>query len=99
MIAEMIDFISIISLTAASIVFLFIFLKYYKGMKAPPFWIYVFGGFFLITLVNVLAAFPRLANDLILRVIRLFGHLLFLVGVLELLKTYRSRIKFDKKQT
>jgi hypothetical protein len=66
MIAEIIDSISIICLTVASVIFFFIILKYYRGMKAPPFWIYVFGGFLLITLVNVLGVFPRLANDLIL---------------------------------
>lgn len=94
---QIVDLFSVLSLLTASFLFFYILLKYYKGMKTPPFWIYVFAGFLFITFVNILGSTPFKVNELVLRSIRLIGHLLFLMGIIKLLKTYSARIKFDKK--
>ena len=97
MIAEIIDLISVITFLAASAIFLYIIVKYYKGMKTPPFWIYVFAAFLLVTFVNVLDFVPKMIDEMILKIIKAVGYLLFLVGVLELFRSYKSRIKFDEE--
>jgi len=96
-IEQLVDLISILSLLTASSLFFYILVKYYRGMKTPPFWIYVFAGFIFITFASILGGATFKFNDMILRIIRLAGHLLFLIGVIKLLKTYSSKIKFDKK--
>lgn len=94
---QIIDSFSIMSLLTASFLFFYILIKYYKGMRTPPFWIYIFAGFLVITFVNILTTVWTMVGELILRIIILIGYLLFLIGVVELFKSYRSRIKFDKK--
>ena len=94
---QIIDMISVISLVVSSFIIFYILLKYYKGMKTPPFWIYAFAGFLFIAFVSILGNIPYKIDDLVLRILRLFGFLLFLFASIQLLKTYTTRIKFDTK--
>ncbi len=94
---QIIDSISIVSLFVASLLIIYVLVKYYRGMKTPPFWIYIAGGFLFLTFVSVLNTFSMKVDELALSVIRLAGHLLFLVGAVSLFRSYRSRINFDEK--
>lgn len=75
-------------------------LSRFKGMKTPPFWIYLFSGFFIITFHGVLNVvnisfqfFPAYAISLL----RLVGNLAVLMGVYKLYKTQSASIKFDQR--
>lgn len=96
---QIIDSISIASLLVASMLIIYVLAKYYKGMKTPPFWIYIASGFLFLTFVSVLNTFSMNVDEMVLSVINLVGHLLFLVGAVSLFKSYSSRIKFDKKSS
>ncbi len=96
-IEQIIDSISIISLFFASSLIIYVLAKYYKGMRTPPFWIYTAGGFLLITFVSVLDSFSMEVNGTVLGVIKMVGHVLFLVGAMVLFRSYSSRIKFDRR--
>ncbi len=97
MAGQIIDLISIISLFVASLLIFYVLAKYYRGMRTPPFWIYIAGGFILITLASVLTAASFKVDGIVLQTISMSGHLLFLVGAIALFRSYSSRIKFDKE--
>jgi hypothetical protein len=94
---QIIDMLSILSLVVSSFMLFYILLKYYKGMRTPPFWIYAFAAFLFIAFVSILGNIPFKIDDLILRILRLIGFLLFLFASIQLFKTYTTRIKFDTK--
>jgi hypothetical protein len=94
---QMLDLFSILSLLAASSLFLYIIVKYYRGMESPPFWIYTFAGFFFITFVNFLNTTQFIVNGLILSILKFIGYLLFFIGIFKLFRIYEAKIKFDKK--
>ncbi len=97
MAGQIIDLISIGSLLVASLLIFYVLAKYYRGMRTPPFWIYIAGGFLFLTFAGVLTTIPLKVDELVLGMIRLIGHLLFLVGAIALFRSYSSRIKFDKE--
>lgn len=96
-----IDIISIVLFVATIGIFFYLIIRYHRGMKTPPFWMYIIAGFIFITLRDVLVSaadiFPQ--NELVLSLIRFLGQLSMLIGVILLLKSFTSRIKFDKKQS
>ncbi len=83
-----------------STVFIFYMLaKYLRGMRTPPFWLYLLVGFVLITLHGVLTTFTvKELPEWISSVVRLGGNLAVLLGVYKLYRAYSSKIKFDREK-
>lgn len=95
----MVNFIDVVSmgfLLSASVLFTYILLKFYRGIKRPPFWIYIYAGYLLITLHGILISVPLEFDETIVSIVRLIGNLLMLIGVISLFRSFRSRIAFDK---
>lgn len=93
----LIDSVSIIVFFTATVFILYTMVKFLKGMKKPPFWVYLIGGFFLITLHGLLVTFNiKLFSDDAISLIRLIGNFAILVGVVKLYRSYSSRIKYDR---
>jgi uncharacterized membrane protein HdeD (DUF308 family) len=67
-------------------------------MKKPTFWVYFIMGFMFVALYGILQAIPQVTGQKIfLSSVKLLGTVIMFSGVIELLQSYRSRIKFDKK--
>lgn len=96
--STIIDVSSMILLLLSTAGLFYILVKYFKGMKKPPFWIYLIGGFMIMTFHTILIAYyPDILKPLITASIRFVASLFFLIGILILLRSYRTKIKFDKK--
>ena len=97
-----IDGASIMLFLAATGIILLTIMTRFKGMKKPPFWIYLFGGFLLITFHSVLSVFSSVADlsflpAFVMPAIRLLGNLAVFIGVYKLYRSQSSSIKFDKE--
>lgn len=92
---QIINLLSVISLVASSFILYYVLLKYYRGMKTPPFWLYAFTAFLFIAFASILENVVLNIDSLVLKILRLAGYLLFLVAAIKLFKIYNARIKFD----
>lgn len=82
---------------AATLLIFYNIIKFFKGMKKPPIWIYLLIGFILITLHGILSTlpievFPRTA----LALLRLSGNFAIFFGAFKLYRSYSAKIKYDK---
>ena len=73
----------------------------FRGMRKPPFWLYLFGGFLVITFHSVLAVFSFSFDSAFIpayfvSLIRLVGNILIFLGIYKLYKIQSSSIKFDR---
>ena len=92
------DLISMAFLIGISSGIFYVVLTYFKGMSKPPFWIYFIFGFVVVAFHGFLQVVPEISDQkLILSFIRLAGYGIMLGGVVHLIKSYTSMIKFDKK--
>lgn len=92
------DILSIIFLLGTISGFTYILLTYFKGMKKPTFWVYFIMGFIFVALYGVLQAIPQVTGQkILLSSVKLLGTAIMFLGIIQLLQSYRSRIKFDKK--
>ena len=90
------DWASIISVVGVASIFMYIILRYFKGMEKPPFWLYFVFGFVIVAFHGILLNIEQIKSQTYLSVVRLVGGLLMLYGAIQLLKSYTSSIKFDK---
>lgn len=91
------DVLSISFLMGSALCFLYILLVYFRGMETPPFWFYFFFGFIFVAFHGILQSVPQIAgHKLFLSSVRLLGYLIMFVGFMQLLRSYTSKIKFDK---
>lgn len=96
--STIIDVSSMILLLLATGGLFYILMKYFKGMKKPPFWLYFIAGFLIMTLHTVLIAYyPEAFTAIIISSVRFVASLTFLMGIVTLLRYYKMQIKFDKK--
>ena len=92
------DWGSIISVVGVASIFMYIIIVYFKGMEKPPFWLYFVFGFVIVVFHGVLLNIQQITQQVLyLSIVRLIGNLLMLYGALQLLKSYASKIKFDRK--
>lgn len=94
--------ISIILFLAATGLILLMILTRFKGMRKPPFWLYMFGGFLIITFHGVLTVFAvsyssSMLPAYVIPLIRLLGNILVFIGIYKVYKAHSSSIKFDKE--
>jgi len=93
-----IDWTSVVSVVAVASIFMYVILRYFKGMEKPPFWLYFIFGFVIITFHGIFLNIEQIAaKSLYLSIVRLVGSLIMLYGTIQLLLSYKSRIKFDKE--
>lgn len=91
------DWTSIISVVGIVSIFMYIIIVYFKGMEKPPFWLYFVFGFVIVAFHGILLNIQQLTQQvLFLSIVRLIGSLLMLYGTFQLLRSYTSKIKFDK---
>ncbi|MBI2085612.1 MAG: hypothetical protein HYT71_03815 [Candidatus Aenigmarchaeota archaeon] len=91
------DGLSIALLIGITAGFLYILVTYFKGMEKPPFWIYLMFGFVFVAANGILQATAQFADQkVLLSGVRFVGYLLVFVSVFQLLRSYNSKIKFDK---
>ena len=77
--------------------FIYIILAYFKGMDKPPFWLYLMLGFGFVAAHGILQASAQFAGQAVfLSGLKLAGYLLVFVAVVQLLRSYNSKIKFDR---
>lgn len=96
-IETILDVLSIALLIGTTIGFIYIILAYFKGMEKPPFWLYLMFGFVFVASHGILQASTQFAEQKIfLSGLRFLGYLLVFVAVVQLLRSYNSKIKFDK---
>lgn len=93
-----IDWASLASIVAVASIFMYIVLVYFKGMEKPPFWLYFVFGFIIVAFHGILLNIQQINQQVLyLSIVRLVGSLLMLYGVLQLLRSYASKIRFDKR--
>ncbi|MBI4177114.1 MAG: hypothetical protein HY516_02000 [Candidatus Aenigmarchaeota archaeon] len=91
------DGLSIALLIGITVGFVYTITVYFKGMEKPPFWLYLMFGFVFVASHGILQASAQFAGQLVfLSGLRLVGYLLVFVAVVQLLRSYNSKIKFDK---
>jgi len=88
-------------LTTTGMILLMLLTKF-KGMRKPPFWLYLFGGFLVITFHGVLSVLAASYSSSILPVyviplIRLLGNILVFMGIYKIYRTQSSSIRFDRE--
>ncbi len=77
--------------------FMYILVTYFKGMEKPPFWIYLMFGFVFVASHGILQTSAQFTEQkIILSSVRFIGYLLVFIAVFQLLRSYNSKIKFDK---
>jgi len=91
------DWVSVISIVGVASIFMYITLVYFKGMGKPPFWLYFVFGFVFVAFHGILLNIEQIKSQTYLSVVRLVGSLLMLYGAVQLLRSYTSKIKFDKE--
>ncbi len=99
-IETILDALSIALLIGTTAGFLYILVTYFKGMEKPPFWIYLMFGFVFVASHDILQSTTQFAGQTeLLSIVRFAGYLLVFVAVVQLLRSYDSKIKFDKPET
>lgn len=88
-------------LTTTGMILLMLLTKF-KGMRKPPFWLYLFGGFLVITFHGVLSVLATSYSSsmlpaYVIPLIRLVGNILVFIGIYKVYKAHSSSIKFDRE--
>lgn len=73
------------------VVIVFILKKYFKTMKKPPFWVYICGGFVLLSLHDIISFWYCGPSEtgIPLYIIRMMAYFIVLIGIIELCMTFK----------
>ncbi len=96
-IENILDGLSMALLIGTTVGFIHIILAHFKGMEKPPFWLYLMFGFVFVAAHGILQTATQFADQkMLLSGVRFIGYLLVFVAVFKLLRSYNSKIKFDR---
>lgn len=78
--------ISIVLLVEIVAMMILTMIKYFKTMKTPPFWIYICGGFILLSLYDMLfVGYSKFTiEEIPIAIIKVMAYFLVLLGVFKL---------------
>ena len=91
------DALSIALLIGTTAGFVYVLVTYFKGMEKPPFWVYMMFGFVFVASHGILQTSAQFAGQTtLLSGVRFAGYLFVFIAVFQLLRSYSSKIKFDR---